>query len=1355
MKHIFTIILALVIVNLMQASNDPVVSLSKVTPEGGVAYTAVICIGEDSNGFIWFGTNNGLFRYNSVEIKKYSYSQTNPTGLLTNRINKIYNDNSGQLLIVTEKGLCLYNPSADDFTPLIIKDQLGELIGDNIEWLIQDVDSTYWMVDEKGVAIVDIKKRRANYINIDNNNSRARLIQSSDDGTLWVHFQDGKIYFKQPQSNDFILFATGISDIPRAFFANKQYVWIGYDQNGLLCFDRQGKQIRHFSEESGFLDNRVRSIEQGAGGNLWVATYNGIAILNGLEIIKVVDIENYPELPNHSIWSLFKDSNRNMWIGTWLGGLCFNSEFKNTFSHHSLSNNKNSINDNVISSFIQSPIDSSILIGTDNGSLNRYDPTTKLFYPKPVIYKGLVVNNIKSLAYDKFNTLWIGSHGQGVLYKKRGESQYSKLKTDFSAGVQALNICAVDDGVWINDYSQGVYFYDFDTREIKRYLNRTSDSTSISDNYVRHILQDKNGNMWFATQNGLNLLKKDTDRFVRFFHDSSSPNSLSANFIYSMLEDAEGNLWLGTNGSGLDKFNPYNYQHEHYTRANGLPGNDVYSIIAQDDKNLWLATDKGLCSLNTQTDSIRSFSFFAGINNNQFNPNAALQAVNGELYFGGSNGFVAFDPNKISLNPIKPKSIVTQLFVHNKEVLPKQDNNILSVPISMAKSLKLKYQENTFAFKFVSNNFINPAKNKFKYRMLDYYDEWIESDDQAVFTNVPPGHYTFEIIAANNDGVWNDVPTKIAIHIIPPLWQRWYAFVAYLLMLLLGFAYFRSQVINKQKLINEIDMSRIRSETEERSHQMKLQLFTNISHEFRTPLTLILGPVDRLLNSGKQDETDTKQLSLIKNNADRLLRLMNQFLDFRKMESGKMKLNPVSADIVLFCKNIFNCFDAHATHRSFTIAFISDEAKLKIDFDPDKLDKVLFNIIANAFKYSQDGSSVTMEIKNNQKTQTDGEGNIYYIGDEVAEDFVEISITDTGRGMNAEHLPKIFDRFYQINTETLQGTGIGLALSKSYVLLHNGQLKVNTQEHRGTIFTIYIPKSQPNALKETIDSENLNVSYGNYTAEPVVGSLSINPDDEDIQSEDALVLIVEDNVELLDYLSDLLKESFRVVKAHNGKVALEKVHSLFPNLIISDVMMPEMDGIELCSDVKNDIRTSHIPVILLTALDTVRDRITGLHSGADAYIPKPFDDKLLIAQCENLLHSRRALRLSFGQSNVIWEENFGNLGLDKKLIQKAIATVEANLNNYDFTVEMMASGLNLSRTHLHRKLKSLTNHSATEFIRDIRLKKAVELMKVGDHKVNEIGYEVGFNSHNYFTRSFKKQYGMSPSDFMKENFGHS
>ncbi|MEW4923953.1 two-component regulator propeller domain-containing protein [Algibacter sp. 2305UL17-15] len=1342
-------------------ANDPHISLSKVTPDGGVAYSQVTSIIEDTQGFIWFSTNNGLFSYNAINIKRYSYLQNDPTTISTNRINTLFKDALGKLWVTTENGLCSYNPKKDNFNRHAVRDQNDRFIGKNIISFFQDHNDTYWFLDENGIATLNPENNSAFYKNTPNKNKRITFATINAEGTIWVFYEDGAIYYLPKDSNTFQFFKKGLKNAVRSVLFGDDIIWIGYHSEGLLALNmKDGAMYHHFNstiktDTTPFPSNRIRSLVKDENNFIWAATDNGVAIIGNNTIKSIITKQKYAELPHHSIWSLYKDSNKNIWIGTWLGGLAFHNTYNNSFQHFTQSTSKTSLNSNIISCFSQVPNTPDILVGTDDGDLNLYHPETNIFNTIPVICEGDTIRKIKSITYDKHQTLWVGTYKNGVLFRKKNQHTFTRLTPPFSVGFQVFDMLATNEGLWVSNYPLGVYFYNFESETFTQYAHNPLDINSISNNNIRHIVQDKKQNIWFATENGLNLLKKGSTQFIRTFHQKDNPNSISHNYMHHIYEDKKGILWLGTNGEGLDKFNPETGLAEHFTMKDGLNGNEIFSILQDENDNLWVTTENGLCKFNPDSNSTQSFVSNKGIQNNHFYPMAALKSTHADLYFGGSNGLIRFQPNAISTNPVAPTSTITKLFIHNEEILPQSNNKILKDIISNTESLKLNHKQNAISFQFTSNNYINPQKNTFKYRLAGFDNKWITSgyNGQATFTNVPPGNYVFEIVGANNYGIWNDTPTQISIEITPPFWLTWYAYLLYGLLFIASVYIFRKQVINRQKLKLAVKMSEIQRETEEELHQMKLRFFTNISHEFRTPLTLIQGPVNRLLKTNTENDFAGKQLSLIKNNTDRLLRLINQFLDFRRIDHGKLKLNPIHTDIVSFCKNVFNCFEAHAHHRNFKFNFISETPSLNMDFDTDKLDKVLVNLLSNAFKYSSDNGSISVKIQSNTKTEKHPNWNHYTIGDDIVEDFIEISITDSGYGMSSEDLPKIFERFFQIenNHNTITGTGIGLSLSTNYIALHGGQLIVSTLKDEGTVFYIYLPQHQANTFTDASE-KRLKPTTFDFTSEPLTNTDTKTKTDVLVDNQEALVLIAEDNPELLDFLEESLHNHFRIAKAKNGKEAHDLAMSLYPDLIISDIMMPEMDGIQLCEKIKNDIRTSHIPVILLTALDTVQDKITGLHSGADAYVPKPFNDDFLIVQINNLLNSRKMLRGLFASQPDAWEANSETLSLDKKLLNKAIQTIENNMTNTDFTVEDFAKHLNLSRTHLHRKLKSLTNQSATEFIRNIRLKHAIKLMKSGSYKINEIGYAVGFNSHNYFTKAFKKEYGKSPSEFIKEHF---
>jgi signal transduction histidine kinase/ligand-binding sensor domain-containing protein/DNA-binding response OmpR family regulator len=1353
MGFIITIYLVSTIQILSADERDFFISLSRATPENGLANSQVKCITEDSLGFIWFGTNNGLFCYNTKEIKRFRHLRDDPTSIPSNRINILFTDSAGKIWIGTNNGLCFYDRLHRSFKPFELKDSNGNNLNDIITSLTQTREDEFWFTNSEGLGRLNTKEGIAEYVSINSESSGSPARVFFDESrTLWVFFNSGEIYVRGKDSKSFQLFSRGM-DLPiRSVFVDENNIWIGYFYDGLLCLSIDGTQKIHYStkneKEIQLPHNQIRSIIKAHDNQIWVATYEGIAIIENYHVKEIIDDQQYYELPHHSVWSMFEDSNQNIWIGTWKGGLCFHSKYNNNFRQYDVTLKNHPASNNYVTCIAQIKGKNEMLIGTESESVFIFNPENNQFSHMPVIIGNDTVTNIKFLEYDRNGTLWIGSYKYGVIYKKKNEDIFRKLNTPFEQGMQAFHILAIEKGLWVCDYPDGVFFYDFDTGTFERFQHNPYNIHSISSNNVRKTHQDKKGDLWFITENGLNLLRKGTSEFIHFFYQDENPKSIASNDIFDIFEDDSGLLLLGTNGYGLDIYNPETGEAENYSTKDGLPGNEIFSITRDSEGFYWLASDNGLCKFNMNTGNIKVFGN-RELKNNRFSPLASLLDENDEVYLGGSGGLVRFSPREININPNAPKALITKFFINNKEVLPQKDKGILSDIITNKKALKLKYFQNSIRFSFLADNYIHAEDNSFVYRLKSFNDEWIESgkDGEATFTNISPGKYIFEVKASNADGIWNEIPTQIAIRITPPIWFRWYAFLFYGLLLVSIILYFRQQLINKHRLMAEVEVAKVKNQVNDRLHQMKLQFFTNVSHEFRTPLTLIQGPVSRLIKNHKDKDSETKvQLTLIKKNTDRLLRLVDQLLDFRKIESGNLELNPVNSDIVLFCKNIAECFFETAEYHRINFSIQSDIEKLKMDFDLDKLDKVIFNLLSNAFKFTPDGGKVKFFISNNQRKIDQIEGTAHTIGEKVHGDFIEICIIDTGPGIDTEEITNIFERFYHGNNGAKKGTGIGLALSKDIVLLHKGQLIVKSKPHNGAAFAFQIPKSQPVSLDIKLQDTQAS-TYVNHFERPVkLNSKDLNQS----RFADSLVLVVEDNPELQKYISGFLKDNFRVAQASNGREALSMAQTIFPDIIVSDILMPEMDGVELCKHIKNDINTCHIPVILLTALNTTKDYITGITFGADAYISKPFNDELLLAQIENLLHSRESLRELFKSANDEWKHRYRPEDLDRKFLVKAIEVVKKNLENDSFSSEEFAEDMNFSRTHLHRKLRSLTNQSTTEFIRYIRLKQAVKLLKKGDLKVNEIGYSVGFKSHTYFTKSFKRQFGESPSDFIKE-----
>lgn len=1328
---------------------EPAITLERITPEGGLTYSSVMCITRDSLGYMWLGTNNGLFRYDSKQIKRYFHDNNNPFSLPVNRINQFLTDRQQKLWIATENGLCLYDRDYDCFRTYHFTDAAGNPTGSDIRTLTETPDGEIWIGDEKGIAIIDTVQKKAVYQQFGQINANVRQLYLSKSGILWIGFGDGSIYRFDAGNRSFSFFARNTDDQIMCFYEFEGRLWVGYEKKGMDVFDLAGNLVGHYpgykAGTPDLSDNRVRCITADKNGNLWIGTYNGIDILKKDSVIHHLDQSNYPEIPDNSIWSLYTDQEQNVWIGTWLGGVCFYHPSNNRFHHFNSA--LYPISDNLISSFAEDK-DGNIWIATERGGINLYNPSQSSFRQIPVKKEEQNVVNIKSIAIDRQQTVWIGTFDAGVWFLPPGTKNFKPFKPLANSRSQIFSISPADSGIWFGSYQNGLYFFNQKTGAIQHYSHDPYNINSLSYHAVRDILTDHRHNLWIATDKGLNLRINGKEEFRHFFVNQSSPWHLWSNLLYDLQEDRNGNIWIGTNGGGVCRYRYDTDRIENFTLQNGLSGNDAYSILEDQEGNLWISTENGLSKYRPDDNTFRSFLNDKGISNNRFNPGAALKASDGTLYFGGSNGFVSFVPALIKKNTTPPKTILTNFYLNNRLSEPGHPDYPFQTHISLARSVELKYYQNSFSFDFITTNYLQPAKNRFRYRLVGFNEEWAETDyvGRATYTNLSPGDYVFEVKGANNDGVWNETPTRLQITIHPPLWTTWWAFAGYAAVLSLVVYYLYTNAASRRKLRQEIILERIRRENEDRLHEMKLRFFTNISHELRTPLTLIIGPLERSLRSGKA--LLGKELELMGANASRLLRLINQILEFRKIEKANTEFRPAIQDIIPVCNEIFHCFEEMARQKNITFLFQADPAPVVASFDGEKLDMIIFNLLSNAFKFTPSGGSITFAVQKNSSLPVMKGAQTYTIGELSTAEYIGISICDSGPGIRGTDLERIFDRFYQSPQHAESGTGIGLALAAELILLHKGEISVCSVPETGSLFILKIPIVQPasGVAGQTTDLPESTL--------PLFEREEAETDRSEERWVDqhlygSVIVVVEDHPELSHYIHQLLKPYFTVICEADGDKGLEAIEKFLPDLVISDVLMPGINGIELCKKTKTGVTTSHIPVILLTALSGTDDQLKGLRVGADDYIPKPFSEEILLAKVNNLLLSRKQLKDSFLADQLAWNQSITGFDLDKKLIQKATHAIEENLQNPNFGVDDLAAELAISRSHLHRKLKSLTDQSATEFIRYVKVQYAIRLMKQKKMPVNEIGFMAGFNSHSYFTKSFKRFTGHSPSDFQR------
>lgn len=1334
-----------ILVNLLVTAQSDDLQFRAVSPQGGITYGSVKTIAEDTKGFIWFGTEHGLFRYNTREMQKYIQQPDDPRSLPADNILHIFNDQSGKLWISTFGRLCFFDEAKQNFVTVNLKEEPQSRSNATIRKVLQNQQGDLFTMHSGQFCKLNLTD--SVYVNLpfrfeDENDVLTEAFFDSSDN-LWLGTDNGYVYYSQPPYQNFRVFCRQQNSSVRCMLKDNNTIWIGYEWGGVDHVNEQGLLIDHYDQKNTgtthLPHNRVREIIKDPENRIWIATYSGVLVVSktGTQSIRR---NQYNQLPHNSIYALFVDSRNSIWIGTWSGGLAYKSPYDSQFLHFNKDGNTGSLSSNVVSSFAEES-DGTIWVGTENGNLNRFDRKEKSFTSFALQRSITGTSNIKCIALDKTNRLWIGALSNGLWYFDQKSKSFNQLDI-FDPGI--VNLYAIlpdENGLWLGTYGTGLFYYDFKTRNKTVFLTNATDPNAISSNQIRVIFKDSYGGLWVGTHSGLNYRPKGSNGFTRYYYNGTEGQRISNNEIFAIQEDASGKIWIGTGGGGVDCYDPNTKQFTNLSPKDGLAGYNVYGILVGDNGNLWFSTDNGISRYHPNEKIFRNYTKEDGLQGNQFNPGAAYKCADGSMLFGGPNGFNLCSPNEFIDNPSAPKIVFTDLIVNNKKVSETDPESPISQNISSLSTVKLRHFQNSFIFGFVTNNYIQPQKNLFRYRLLNYENNWQEAGNEgrAIFTKVPPGDYTLEVIGSNNDGLWSDTPTKLSIIVLPPFWRTWYAYTIYLLVIAVISWIIRKEINDRKELKNLLLLERVQRENEEKLHQMKLQFFTNISHDFQTPLTLILSPLENILAQENFAPKTIEHLTMVQRNAKRLRRLIDQLLDFRKLEFNKAVYTPVRADVIDLCHDICQDLEVYARDKAISFSFESALSKFEMEFDPDKLDKVIFNLLSNAFKYTQENGSTCLSVEERNISELasdfDYATDLFPTGKVIA-----VCVKDNGPGIEKDALPLVFERFYQTGNGQKQGTGIGLHLCREYVRMHKGTILVKSSPESGTTFTVLIPiKNESKLIAQQKVKQNWEVTEKEPNDEFDSGEKNIHS-----------ILLVEDNREMQKYIRQMLSEDYRVLVAGNGNQGLEMANELYPDLVISDVMMPGIDGFELCKRLKEDVRTSHIPVILLTALSDTDKKISGLKTGANAYITKPFENRLLKAQISNLLIEQERMQKAFTESQENWETDSNLMPPDKKLMDKAIAIVDNHILDVNFTVEHLAAELSMSRSSLHRKMRALTNQSATEFIRYIRLKKAIKLMKEGNYNIDEIGYAVGFNSHSYFSQCFKKQFDKTPSTYLNE-----
>lgn len=1271
---------------------------------------------------------------------------------------RIFEDPFGNIWAQTSWGMNVFDPETESFstTPEAILKKLG-LPTKEVLFIQKDREGNFWFVlEQEKIYKYSPENQAIDSVNssVSKSGNSVTDVQEGSNQSLWLAYENGVIKKLDKKS----LEITGEFKALTVRFNNpKNYklavdcenqLWVHlFEDHGLFYYQPEKDSLQNFTTESSQLklsSNLISDVVLDTENNIWVATdHGGITVINQ-ERQETTYISNNPEIENslshNSITSLYKDEDGIIWAGTFKSGVDYFHKNTVRFQHYeNLFSQDNSLPFNDVNVFEEDK-EGNIWIGTNGGGLIHFNRETgeyRQFKNEPGNPNSISSNIIVSLLFDSRGDLWIGTYLGGLNQLEKTGNQYSFKRFEhdpqdlFSlTGNSVWELFEDSRGtLWVGTLESGLAI--FDRNEEKFYHHNTSEKIPDlqNTNYIAGITEDINGNIWVGGVNGIDTFNPESGETKHFSASEDEESSLPTDYIISLFSDSEGYIWAGTE-KGLSLYNADTDSFQNFAKENGLPGKNVLAITEDDLGDLWLSSSYGLFQMhkNLEEDteelqlSFRKYDDEDGLQGKLFNQNALFKTSDGELVAGGLNGFNIFNPKNINFNEDPPRVVFTSLQLFNQPVTTGEEINnrvILEEAINETSSITLKHKENLFSLEFAALDFFQPSKNNYQYKLEGFDSEWQEtgSDNRRVtYTNLDPGEYTFMVKASNNDQVWSNEPASIQIEVLPPFYRTAYAYVLYVLLIIGILVYSRHRIIKRQKEKFQVEQEKREAAQLHKMDLMKIRFFTNISHEFKTPLSLILAVIEKL--KSKETVSEKQQhLETINKNTQRLFNLINQILDLRNIKKETL-LSTSKDNLIAFIERTFTSFNSLAAKKKINYSLKTDTDYFYTAFDKDKLEKILFNLLSNAFKFTPTGGEIIVDCKvlstQNKEKKT-----------------VKISVADSGIGISKEDQKHIFDRFYKAETtgeNAASGSGIGLSLVKEYIDLYKGKIEVASSPNRGTTFSVFIPLPKLEAPQKNEEK----------TEKPE----KINPlQEESLPS----VLIIEDNVDFLNYLTEEFKENYNVFIAENGNEGWKKTLSIKPDLIISDWMMPEMDGVALCEKIRNDTRTKHIPFILLTANKKDEEKLKALKTGVNDYISKPFNLEVLKSRAENLIKQRRDFQQAYSKKIKLEKEQQPVVSQDEKFIRSAIKIVDENISDSNFSVESLATQLGVSRTYLYNKIRTKTEKSPQAFIRDSRLERGKYLLEKSQMTIAEIAFEVGFNNPKYFSRNFKKKYQVLPS----------
>lgn len=1366
-KHIAsTLFLSLLSILQLTAQSH---SVKRLGIEQGLSNNYVVSITQDKQGFLWFATEEGLNKFDGTRFITYYKNDLshNNQGITGNELNRVYADSKRPIIwIATQRdGLNAYNYDEQTFTAYQHNPKNPHSLITNdvtdISPSTQNDDGLWVSTYYRGIEYLNINNGQFTHYNKSTvpslpSNQTWTVLDGGDNNLYIGHVGSGfSIFslkdksvknFQNETGNPASLPGNDVFCIIKDANGN---IWLGTN-NGLALYNAANENFITFrnnkNDKYATLCSRILSIRQLKDNRLWIASeLNGIAILNlkqgmflspeELSIEYIQEGDDSRSLSNASARCIFQDSFDNIWIGTWGGGINFISSkppLFTTLSYSPIPNNENSLNNKVASSLCMDR-QGRVWIGTDGGGINVFEGEKRI-----AIYRkesgDIPSNFILASLQDSKGNLWFGSYQGGISYY---DSRNKRFRSISLMGQSNLDVRTIYEdaqhNIWVG-YSGGIVVLNPLTMKIIQHYN--TDNSELHSDFIRSIAQDEKGRFWIGTfGDGLGIYTPDLQKIKTF----TQRDGFCSNTINQIIQDKQKRMWIGT-GEGLVCFlstNELNYKT--YQRKDGLINTNICAITEDKKGNIWFSNNKGISCYVTNKDCFYNYGHSDDVPAGSFSSGCVTQSKNGHIYFGSINGVCCFNPDITMNEQPAPAAVVTEMKILGR--LSNLENNDMIINLSKGANVELSHAQNSFGVRFNVQNYSLVNQVEYVYMLKGLENSWytVNESNNVTFRNIPPGKYEFFIKARVHNQEWPEEATSLTIRINPPLWLTWWAKLIYILASISIIYLILHAYKKKLDLESLYTLEKKNHEQEQELNQERLRFYTNITHELRTPLTLILGPLEDMQKEASLPAKQAQKLSVIYQSALRLLNLINQILEFRKTETQNKKLCVSKGNIAPLIYEIGLKYKELNQNTKIDFRIQIEKEEMFLFFDKEIITIVLDNLISNAIKYTEQGC-VTLSLHQTMRN-------------EVA--YTEIKVSDTGYGISAEALPHIFDRYYQESGKhQASGTGIGLALVKNLVTLHEGEIRAESIQNEGSTFYISLLTDNiyPNALHAD-------------STEPVQEEMNQNTELEysqeaTLDTSKPILLIVEDNEEIQKYIVESFTDSFEVITANNGEEGKQQALSRIPDIVVSDIMMPVMDGITLCKQLKDDVRTSHIPIILLTAKDSLQDKEEGYEVGADSYLTKPFSASLLRSRINNLLDSRKKLvaqfqaqstpgsQIDLSEKRIVIAEALSKL--DNEFIEKITLLIEENLSSEKIDINYLSDKMCMSGSTLYRKMKALTGLSTNEYIRKVKMENAERLLLEGKFNISEIAYKVGMNSTGYFRQCFKEEFGLSPSDYLKQ-----